>query len=114
VTERSAKQQPQPENVAGRQAIPTTWGMPRRVCVKGMQGVDATVVVTVVRGVVWMSIMPPFTWEAMMDPEKVAEVIRALESARGEAAAMAVAFSRRPLRDGETAIREITRGPVAR
>jgi hypothetical protein len=61
-------------------------GMPRRIAVKGMQGVDATVVVTVVRGTVWLSISPPFTWEAIMKPCKVDEVIHALELARDEAA----------------------------
>ena len=52
----------------------TTWphvGMPRRLPVKGRQGVDATVVVTVVQDTVWLSISPPFTWEAIMEPEKV-------------------------------------------
>jgi hypothetical protein len=60
-----------------------------------------------------MSIMPPFTWEAMMDPEKVGEVIRALESARGEAATIGGALSRRLRRAAETATRQITKGPVA-
>jgi Na+/proline symporter len=60
-------------------------GMPRRIAVKGMQGVDATVVVTVVRGTVWLSISPPFTWEAIMQPGKVDEVIHVLKLARDEA-----------------------------
>jgi hypothetical protein len=60
-------------------------GMPRRIAVNGMQGVDATVVVTVVRDVVWLSISPPFTWEAIMKPSKVDEVIHALQLARDEA-----------------------------
>ena len=66
----------------------TTWpnmGMPRRVTVKGMQGVAATVVVTVVQGKVWLSISPPFTWEAIMEPEQVDQVISMLELARNEA-----------------------------
>jgi len=66
-------------------------GMPRRVHVKGMQGVDATVVVTVVRDRVWLSISPPFTWEAIMAPEKVNEVISILTLAREEASKVATA-----------------------
>lgn len=60
-------------------------GMPRRIRVAGMQGVDVTVVVTVVQGNVWMSISPPFTWEAIMEPGKVDEVLAVLERARDEA-----------------------------
>jgi hypothetical protein len=68
-------------------------GMPRRIAVKGMQGVDATVIVTVVHNTVWLSISPPFTWEAIMAPGKVDEVIHALELARDEAAKAAAAGS---------------------
>jgi hypothetical protein len=59
--------------------------MPRRIAVTGMQGVDATVIVTAVHGTVWLSISPPFTWEAIMTPGKVDEVIHPLELARDEA-----------------------------
>ncbi len=75
----------------------TTWpnmGMPRRVPVKGMQGVDATVVVTVVQNKVWLSISPPFTWEAIMEPEQVDQVISMLELARGEAENVATGHPR--------------------
>ena len=75
----------------------TTWpimGVPRRVRVKGMQGVDATVVVTVVRDTVWLSISPPFTWEAIMKPGRVDEVISILELARDEANKVATARNR--------------------
>jgi hypothetical protein len=65
--------------------------MPRRIAVKGMQGVDVTVVVTVVHGSVWLSISPPFTWEAIMAPGEVDEVIHALELARDEATKMTTA-----------------------
>jgi hypothetical protein len=58
--------------------------VPRRVVVKGREGVVATVVVTVYRGDVWMSIVPPFTWEAIMEPAKVDELIQVLGSARQE------------------------------
>jgi hypothetical protein len=60
-------------------------GKPRRVRVKGMQGVDATIVVTVVQDTVWLSISPPLTWEAIMEPGKVNAVISILELARDEA-----------------------------
>lgn len=66
-------------------------GVPRRVRVKGMGGVDATVVVTVVRDKVWLSISPPFTWEAIMEPGKVDEIMSILELARDEAEKVAAA-----------------------
>jgi predicted ester cyclase len=40
--------------------------------------VSATVVVTVRQGQVWMSIQPSFTWDAIMEPWKVAELVRTL------------------------------------
>ncbi|MGH3824117.1 MAG: hypothetical protein ACRDRA_14995 [Pseudonocardiaceae bacterium] len=60
-------------------------GIPRRVVVKGREGVAATVVVRTYRGEVWMSIMPPFTWEAIMEIRKVDELIHELGLAREEA-----------------------------
>lgn len=57
----------------------------RKVSAKGTGGVAATVVVTVQQGQVWMSIQPPFTWEAIMEPEKVDELIRALAVATSSA-----------------------------
>jgi hypothetical protein len=60
-------------------------GRPRRVRVKGMEGVDVSVVVTVVHDTVWLSISPPLTWEAIMEPGKVDKVISLLELARDEA-----------------------------
>ncbi len=50
----------------------------RTVSVKGSGGVTATVVVTTRRGQVWLSIQPPFTWEAIMGPGKVEELVRTL------------------------------------
>jgi hypothetical protein len=50
----------------------------RKVPVKGSGGVSATVVITVQQGHVWMSIRPPFTWEAIMEPWKVDELIQTL------------------------------------
>ena len=69
----------------------TSPGMPRRVSVKACQGEDAKVVVTVVRGTVWLSISPPFTWEAIMEPGKVDELMHVLELAREEAKRIAAA-----------------------
>jgi hypothetical protein len=68
----------------GRTAWPIR-GVPCRIRVKGMQGVEVTVVVTVVRDTVWLSISPPFTWEAIMEPGEVDEVISMLALARDEA-----------------------------
>ncbi|HET9255319.1 MAG TPA: hypothetical protein VFO16_08975 [Pseudonocardiaceae bacterium] len=65
-----------------------TWpvmGRPRRVRVKGVGGIDVTVAVTTVRDTVWLSISSPFTWEAIIEPGKVDEVISILELARDEA-----------------------------
>jgi hypothetical protein len=50
----------------------------RKVSVKGSGGVSATVVITVQQGQVWMSIQPPFIWEAIMEPWKADELIRTL------------------------------------
>jgi hypothetical protein len=55
-----------------------------QVSVKGREGVAATVVVTTYPGYVWMSIVPPFTWEAIMDPGHVDQLIHALGLAREE------------------------------
>jgi hypothetical protein len=62
--------------------------LPRRVPVKGRGGVAATVIVTAVQGQVWMSIEPPFTWEAIMEPRKVDEVIQMLGLTREDAQRM--------------------------
>jgi hypothetical protein len=59
--------------------------MPRRVRVKGMRGVDVTVVVTRVRDTVWLSISSPFMREAIMEPGKVDELISVLTLTRDEA-----------------------------
>jgi Na+/proline symporter len=55
------------------------------VSVKGSGGVAATVVVTTQRGNVWLAIMPPFIWEAIMEPGKVDELIHALRLASEDA-----------------------------
>jgi hypothetical protein len=59
--------------------------MPRVVAVAGSGGIAATVIVTVRRGFVWMSIMPPFTWEAILDPGKVDELVGTLTLAGKDA-----------------------------
>ncbi|MGH3513556.1 MAG: hypothetical protein ACRDRB_14925 [Pseudonocardiaceae bacterium] len=74
-------------------------GIPRRVAVKGMGNVHANVVVTVVQETVWLSISPPFTWEAIMDPVKLDEMIHVLGLAREDIKKIAVAQgSRAPTR----------------
>jgi len=60
----------------------------RKVTVKGSGGVVATVVVTTRRGKVWMSIQPPFTWDAIMEPGMVDELIRTLALAAEDAKKM--------------------------
>ncbi|MGH3800271.1 MAG: hypothetical protein ACRDTD_09095 [Pseudonocardiaceae bacterium] len=102
----------QPEDLPHGQATYTSMGIRRRVSVKGMQGVDATVIVTVVQGKVWMSIMPPFTWEAIMEPGKVDEVMSALGVARDEAKKMAAARSGRASPAGKAVVRAITSSPI--
>ncbi|MCA1708889.1 MAG: hypothetical protein LC808_38685 [Actinobacteria bacterium] len=57
----------------------------RKVSAQGGGGVTATVVVTVYRGHVWLSIQPPFTWEAIMDPARTTELIAILSQAVTEA-----------------------------
>jgi sulfur carrier protein ThiS len=66
--------------------------------VKGSGGVSATVVVTAQHGQVRVSIIPPFTWEAIMEPAKVDELIRTLGLAREDAIRM-VNGKRLPRRD---------------
>lgn len=84
-------------------------GMPRRIRVKGMAGVDATVVVTVVQDKIWLSISPPFTWEAIMEPEKVDEIISMLEAARDEAGKATTTRNKSAFSGGQVAAQAITR-----
>ena len=103
----------QPDGVPSEEARYPRMGLPRRVRVKGMQGVDATVVVTVVQGTVWLSVSPPFTWEAIMEPGKVDEVIHVLGVARDEAKEIAAARSERAApREVKAVVRAIGRGHV--
>ena len=59
--------------------------MPRIMTATGSGGVAATVIVTVRRGFVWISIMPPFTWEAILDPGQVDELVQTLTLAGKDA-----------------------------
>lgn len=93
-----------------------TWpimGAPRRVPVKGTQGANATVVVTVVQDRVWLSISPPFTWEAIMELGRVDEVISMLELARDEAKSVAAARNASTLHGAKVVVRAITKSGSA-
>jgi hypothetical protein len=60
----------------------------RTVSVEGSGGIAATVVVIAQQGRVWVSIQPRFTWEAIMEPGKVDELIHTLRLAREDAKKM--------------------------
>ena len=89
-------------------------GLPRRVSVKGREGVVVTVVVTTYRGHVWMSIVPPFTWEAIMDPGHVDQLIHVLGLAREESNRGISGGGVRASRESNGIIREIEGGVVRR
>ncbi len=74
--------QPEDANTNTGHAIYTGSVVHGKVSVKGSGEVSATVVVTVQQGQVWK---PPFTWEAIMEPEKVDELIRTLVGATNSA-----------------------------
>jgi hypothetical protein len=84
--------------------------MPRRVSVKGMEGVSVTVIVAVVQGNVWMSIRPPFTWEAIMEPGKVDELMHVLELARDDAKRTPLARAGRVASGSGEALRTTPKG----
>lgn len=81
--------------------------VPWRVVVKGREGVVATVVVTVYRGSVWISIVPPFTWEAIRGPGQVGELIRVLGVAREQVRRSVAVAATRADRPGNGVVREI-------
>jgi hypothetical protein len=83
-----APQQTQPDDIGNPQAPSVNSTVRRKISVKGSGGVSATVVVMVLKGTVRVSIVPPFTWEAIMAPEKIDELIRTLGLARDEAKQM--------------------------
>lgn len=80
--------QVQPEDTSNDQITDTGSDVHRKVSVKGSGGVSATVVVVVRHGKVWVTIVPPFTWEAIMEPGKVDELMRILGLAREDAQRM--------------------------
>lgn len=84
----SSPKHDQPEDTDKGQATYTGSVVHRKVSVKGSGGVLATVVVTVQQRQVRVSIVPPFTWEAIMEPVKVDELIRTLGLAREDAKRM--------------------------
>jgi hypothetical protein len=81
-------EQVQPEDTTNGQVAYPGSDVHRKVSVKGSGGVSATVVVIARRGRVWVSIVPPFTWEAIMEPGKVDELMRTLGLAREDAQRM--------------------------
>jgi hypothetical protein len=84
--------------------------MPRRVSVQATEGVAATVVVTVAQGKVWMSIVPPFTWQAIMDSGQIDELMHVLRLARDEARRMSLTGGQWVIRADKGPVREITSG----
>ena len=82
-------------------------GLPRKVSVKGRNGAVVTVVVTEYRGRVWMSIVPPFTWEAIMEPRHVDQLIHVLGLAREESDRRIPAGEERAVRGSNGLVREI-------
>ena len=74
----------------GPLAYAKSHGQQPRYCGRpqGREGVAATIVVFARQGTVLVSISPPFTWEAIMDPEQVDELIRTLGLAQDDATKM--------------------------
>jgi len=97
----AAPTQPHPQEPPEGRAAYADPVVYRRLSVKGSGGIAATVVVMTQRGQVWVSINPPFTWEAIMEPVKVDELIHMLGLAREDAKKMVAARSRR-LSHGDT------------
>jgi hypothetical protein len=78
----------QPENPPNRQAMHAHSFVRRTISVKTSDGLATTVVVIAQRGQVWVSIQPQFTWEAIMEPGQVDELIHTLGLARDDAKTM--------------------------
>jgi len=57
----------------------------KKLAVRGRQGMKVTVIVSVYRGTVWVSIDPPFSFDAILEPEHVASLIDLLTQAVKEA-----------------------------
>ncbi len=69
----------------------------RRVFTMGSGGVNTTIVVVARQGKVWLSIDPPFTWEAILESEKVDELVRVLRQAENDATRMLLTASARQI-----------------
>ncbi len=67
----------------------------RKIAVRGSGGVSATIIVVARQGRVWLSIMPPFTWEAILEPIHIDELTHTLELARDDAEKMAATLPKR-------------------
>jgi hypothetical protein len=63
---------------------------------------------------VWLSIVPPFTWEAIMEPGKVDELIHVLGLAREEARQSMTVGITRVDRESSGVTREIRNRPGSR
>ncbi|MGH8965925.1 MAG: hypothetical protein ACRDXB_11440 [Actinomycetes bacterium] len=87
MTDPSTKQV-EPEDTGNTQVSYTGSDVHRRVSVKGSAGVSAIMVVIARQGKVWMSIVPLFTRESIMEPAKVDELMRTLALAREDAKRM--------------------------
>lgn len=74
------------EWVGGGCVVP--WEQGGRVRVRASGGEIAIVVVRMVQGYVWVSVSPPFTWEAIMTVGMIDEVVGVLQVAREEAERM--------------------------
>lgn len=88
----------------------TGTGVPRRILVKGSGNVPATVVVTARQGRVWMSVIPPFTWDAIMEPEKIDELMHVLRLTQEEARTMTFVGGRWMTHADKGSVQEITSG----
>jgi hypothetical protein len=116
MTEASAhlfRKRDQPEGSSDVHVTCAGMGMPRKVSAQAAEGVAATVMVTVVKGEVSMSIIPPFTWQAIMDPGQIDELMHVLRLARDEARRMSLTGGRWVIRADKETVREITSGKTA-
>lgn len=77
-----------PNHGAGKGVQHARPAVHRRISTMGSGGVHATVVVVARQGKVWLSIDPPFTWEAILEPEKVMELVGILGQAEDDAKRM--------------------------
>jgi hypothetical protein len=103
----------QAQGPTGRQAATPDSPVHRRVAVKGSGGVPATVIVVARSGHVWVSITPPFTWEAIMEPGKVDELIHTLGLAREDARQLASTRAAQPQCEGSAVVQGIAGGMAA-